>query len=58
MTRQDYEAFAEDLIHKYGRDGRLEALKRAKLCQRIGDVRSAEVWLAIGERVKAMQPQQ
>jgi hypothetical protein len=57
MTQQDFEAFAEDMIHKYGPRSVVETMKRAKMCLAIGDERNAEIWMVITSRVRELQRQ-
>jgi len=57
MTPQEFEAFAEDMIHKYGPKSVVEAMKRAKMCLAIGDERNAEIWMVITSRVRELQRQ-
>lgn|GEM_PF-2502024 len=54
MTPQDFEAFAEDMLHRYGANSVFEALKRMRTCRAAGDHRNAEVWMAITNRVREM----
>ena len=51
LTEKDIDAFAEELIIRYGELADVQALKRANVLAQAGDTQNSEVWFRIRERL-------
>jgi len=51
LSEKDIDAFAEDLVNRYGSLADLQALKRANALADAGDMQNSEVWFKIRERL-------
>lgn len=51
ITDKDIDAFAEELIIRYGALADVQALKRANVLAKAGDDRNSAVWFRIRERL-------
>lgn len=57
MSDMDLNAFAELIFREYGPMADLEALKRARRFNSLGDAKNAEAWMAITDKVREIQNQ-
>lgn len=55
MADEDIRTFAELIYSQYGPTADLEALKRARQFNYLGDERNAEAWLMITDKVRELQ---
>lgn len=55
MGDQDIKSYAERIFNDYGPTADLEALKKARQYNYLGDEENAEVWMMITDKVREMQ---
>jgi len=55
LSDKDIDAFAEDLVNRYGSLADFQALKRANALADAGDTLNSEVWFKIRERLIQLQ---
>jgi len=55
MVDKDIKTFAELIFNQFGPTADLEALKRARQFNYLGDERNAEAWLMITDKVRELQ---